>query len=162
MANVVAAIAGLLAFGALWCVGRAAHVFRTGLPAASTVSDSTYTEALQDQDAPFGHGWYTQGRPGLRFIHDQVDFLDKEGQRRRVEVARWVTRRYRPASAYVVWYDRRSPNRATANGPSYWFGFAAILVAMLIGLAVGVAQIGRERAARSVASASIANHYRGE
>ena len=145
MANVVAAIAGVLVLGALVCVWRAWAVFRTCLPAAAQVSDSSYTQALQDQDAPWGYGWYNRGKPGVRLIRDQVRFHDGDGGERRVWVSRWVSRRFPPSSTYVVWYNRRDADRATANGPAYWLGFAAILAAVLIGLIVAVAQIERAR-----------------
>jgi len=38
-------------------------------------------------------------------------------------------------------YDRNDTGRVTANGPSYWLGFAAILICIAIGLAVSVRQV---------------------
>lgn len=74
-------------------------------------------------------------------MHDQVQYEDVEGQRRTASVSRWVSRRYPPSHAYLVWYDRLDPSHVTANGPLYLLGFAMVLVALLIGLFIMAAQI---------------------
>lgn len=116
------------------------HDFLTFIPAAANVQESSYTEALRQRDASWGYGWYNRGKPGMRLIHDTVQFENNVGDRRTASVSRWVSRRYPPYDSYVVWYDTRS-DRVTANGPSYWLCFAAVLVAIFGGIAVLDAQI---------------------
>lgn len=141
MASALAGIFGMLVLATLCCMWRAVSVFRTRVPAAATVTSSSYTQQLQDQDAPWRYGWYNRGKPGVRLIRDQVRFEDGDGHSRSASVSRWISRRLPPASTYVVWYDRNDTGRVTANGPSYWLGFAAILICIVIGLAVSVHQV---------------------
>ena len=144
MSNLIAAIIGTAVFGALCCGWRAWWLFRTYVPAAGVVAESTYTQQMQDDDAPFGRGWYTRGKPGLRFVRDYVQFDDLGGQRRSAWVSRWVSRRYGPDHAYVVWYDPTDARRVTANGPAVWCGCAAIALALLIGCFIATTEIQRQ------------------
>jgi hypothetical protein len=144
MATILAAILGVLAFGVLCCAWRAWVVFRTCVPAAANVETSTYTEQMRAYDAPWGYGWYTHGRPGVRFIRDQVRFEEGDGKQRTAWVSRWVSRRYPPFETYVVWYDPSS-GRVTANGPGYWAGFSVTLAIVFATLVVCAVQVNELR-----------------
>jgi hypothetical protein len=144
MANVLAVSLGVLAFGILCCAWRAWAIFRTCVPAAANVVESSYTAQLREQDAPWGFGWYNRGKPGIRFIHDQVQFEDHGGKSRTGSVSRWVSRSYPPYETYVVWYDPTG-DRVTANGPGYWSGFSAVLAFVFAASIVCAVQISDAR-----------------
>ena len=154
MSNLFAAIVGVVIFGSLWCGWRAWWLFRTYLPAASVVAESTYAERMQDDDAPFGRGWYTRGKPGFRFVRDHVQFEDLNGHRRTAWVSYWASRRYGPDRAYIVWYDPADAERVTANGPASWLGFGAAMLALLVGSFIITAQVHRQMAGQYQAAST--------
>lgn len=157
MASILAGFLGIIAFGGLCCAWRAWVIFRTCVPAAANVMTSTYTARLKDQDAPWGFGWYNRGKPGIRFIRDQVQFEERDGEARTASVSRWVSRTYPPYDAYVIWYDPAS-GRVTANGPAYWAGFAAVLAMAFAALIVCAIQIdGPRTRALAVVHSTVAN-----
>lgn len=152
MSNLFATIVGVVVFGALCCGWRAWWLFRTYLPAASVVAESTYTERMQDEDAPFGRGWYTRGKAGYRLVQDHVRFEDVSGRRRTAWVSRWVSRRYGPDHTYVVWYDPTEAGKVTANGPAIWLGLGATMLALLLGSVIITVQLQRQITIRNHAA----------
>ena len=119
----------LLAAIAIWLVMagallRAMWLFANWRPAIAQVRRSDYTEAQQWEDRwSLGNTWRTSRgfdwRDGddMRYITDDVDFTDADGQRHCVQVRRHVVLGFSPSSVYTVWYDANDPGRVTAYGP---------------------------------------------